>query len=85
MSAGNAKQLQRASGVQDYVRDYVRYYVRAKNYVQYYVRIVWIMAGRENGVQILVSAGTPALALAVASAAASTTGTAGHNPDIMWT
>ena len=40
MSAGNAKQLQRASGVQDYVRDYVRYYVRAENYVQYYVRIM---------------------------------------------
>ena len=32
------------------------------------------MAGRENGVQIIVSAGTPALALAVASAAAFTTG-----------
>ena len=40
MSAGNAKQLQRASGVQDYVRDYVRYYVRAENYVQYYVQIM---------------------------------------------
>ena len=32
------------------------------------------MAGRENAVQMIVSAGTPALALAVASAAASTTG-----------
>ena len=40
MSAGNATQLQRASGVQDYVRDYVRYYVRAEDYVQYYVRIM---------------------------------------------